>query len=82
MSLGDRAHRLARRPQLERRGLSGATIRRKPAALASLFVYLLECNALAGGNPVHEVRRQKKPTRARLRHWGNVRQDPARGAGS
>ena len=36
-----RAHVLAWRAQLESRGLAGATIRRKLAALASLFDHLL-----------------------------------------
>lgn len=57
-----RAHVLAWRAQLEQRGLAGATIRRKLAALASLFDHLLECNALAGGNPVHGVKRPKIET--------------------
>lgn len=57
-----RAHVLAWRADLERRGLSGATIRRKLAALASLFDHLLECNAVAGGNPVHGVKRPKIET--------------------
>lgn len=52
-----RAHVLAWRGELERRGLAGATVRRKLAALASLFDYLLERNAMAGGNPVHGVKR-------------------------
>ncbi len=52
-----RAHVLAWRQQLEQRGLSGASIRRKLAALASLFDHLLENNAVAGGNPVHGVKR-------------------------
>lgn len=52
-----RAHVLAWRTDLERRGLSGASIRRKLAALTSLFDHLLECNALVGGNPVHGVKR-------------------------
>lgn len=52
-----RAHVLAWRAQLEQRGLAGATIRRKLAALASLFDHLLESNAVAGGNPVHGVKR-------------------------
>lgn len=55
----NRAHVLAWRAQLEKRGLAGATIRRKLAALASLFDHLLECNAVAGGNPVHGVKRPK-----------------------
>jgi site-specific recombinase XerD len=54
-----RAHVLAWRAQLEQRGLAGATIRRKLAALASLFDHLLESNAVAGGNPVHGVKRPR-----------------------
>lgn len=54
-----RAHVLAWRAQLESRGLAGATIRRKLAALASLFDHLLENNAVAGGNPVHGVKRPR-----------------------
>ncbi|KPY82792.1 site-specific integrase, partial [Pseudomonas syringae group genomosp. 7] len=42
-----RSHVLAWRAQLELRGLAGATIRRKLAALASLFDHLLENNAVA-----------------------------------
>ena len=57
-----RAHVLAWRAQLETRGLAGATIRRKLAALASLFDHLLENNAVAGGNPVHGVKRPKIET--------------------
>jgi site-specific recombinase XerD len=57
-----RAHVLAWRALLEQRGLAGATIRRKLAALASLFDHLLECNAVAGGNPVHGVKRPKIET--------------------
>lgn len=57
-----RAHVLAWRGQLEQRGLSGATIRRKLAALASLFDHLLDSNAIAGGNPVHGVKRPKIET--------------------
>ncbi|WP_395588353.1 site-specific integrase, partial [Pseudomonas syringae group genomosp. 7] len=54
-----RSHVLAWRAQLELRGLAGATIRRKLAALASLFDHLLENNAVAGGNPVHGVKRPR-----------------------
>lgn len=54
-----RGHVLAWRSQLEIRGLAGATIRRKLAALASLFDHLLENNAIAGGNPVHGVKRPR-----------------------
>lgn len=54
-----RAHVLAWRAQLEARKLAGATIRRKLAALASLFDHLLESNAVAGGNPVHGVKRPR-----------------------
>jgi site-specific recombinase XerD len=57
-----RSHVLAWRAQLEKRALSGATIRRKLAALASLFGHLLESNAVAGGNPVHGVKRHKIET--------------------
>ncbi len=57
-----RAHVLAWRSQLEQRGLSGATIRRKLAALASLFDHLLDANAVAGGNPVHGVKRPRIET--------------------
>lgn len=57
-----RAHVLAWRAQLESRGLAGATIRRKLAALASLFDHLLENNAVAGGNPVHGVKRPRVET--------------------
>lgn len=57
-----RAHVLAWRRQLEQRGLAGATIRRKLAALASLFDHLLDANAVAGGNPVHGVKRPKIET--------------------
>ncbi|WP_010487489.1 tyrosine-type recombinase/integrase [Pseudomonas sp. S9] len=54
-----RAHVLAWRSQLEKRALAGATLRRKLAALASLFDYLLERNSLIGGNPVSGVKRPK-----------------------
>ncbi|KPX58392.1 Phage integrase family site specific recombinase, partial [Pseudomonas amygdali pv. lachrymans] len=54
-----RSHVLAWRADLEQRGLAGATIRRKLAALASLFSHLLENNAVAGGNPVHGVKRPR-----------------------
>ncbi|MEB0222258.1 tyrosine-type recombinase/integrase, partial [Pseudomonas sp. AB12(2023)] len=57
-----RAHVLAWRAQLESRSLAGATIRRKLAALASLFDHLLENNAVAGGNPVHGVKRPRVET--------------------
>lgn len=57
-----RSHVLAWRAQLEHRGLAGATIRRKLAALASLFDHLLENNAVAGGNPVHGVKRPRIET--------------------
>lgn len=57
-----RAHVLAWRAQLETRGLAGATIPRKLAALASLFDHLLENNAVAGGNPVHGVKRPRVET--------------------
>ncbi|KAE8759635.1 tyrosine-type recombinase/integrase [Paraburkholderia madseniana] len=53
-----RAHVLAWRKRLEVRHLSGATIRRKLAALSSLFDYLCERNAVAL-NPVAGVKRPK-----------------------
>lgn len=51
-----RAHVLAWRTELEQKQLSGATIRRKLAALASLFEYLCDQNAVAF-NPVKGVKR-------------------------
>lgn len=51
-----RAHVIAWRELLERRGLSPPTIRRKLSALSSLFEYLCEKNAVAG-NPVDGVKR-------------------------
>lgn len=53
-----RGHVLAWRRDLERRALSGATIRRKLAALSSLFDYLCESNAVTG-NPVEGVKRPR-----------------------
>lgn len=51
-----RAHVLAWRKDLEVRALSGATLRRKLAALSSLFEYLCECNGVPT-NPVKGVKR-------------------------
>ena len=53
-----RAHLLAWRRDLEQRALAGATIRRKLAALSSLFGYLCEVNAVLR-NPVKGVKRPK-----------------------
>ena len=53
-----RCHVLAWRRELERRALSGATIRRKLAALSSLFNYLCDSNAVVG-NPVEGVKRPR-----------------------
>jgi site-specific recombinase XerD len=53
-----RGHVLAWRRDLERRALSGATIRRKLAALSSLFDYLCESNAVTD-NPVEGVKRPR-----------------------
>jgi len=53
-----RAHVLAWRKNLEGRQLSGATIRRKLAALSSLFDYLCERNAVPL-NPVAGIKRPK-----------------------
>src|ERR671914_1396946 len=51
-----RAHLIAWRKTLEARQLGGATIRRKLAALSSLFEYLCERNAVES-NPVKGVKR-------------------------
>lgn len=56
-----RGHILAWRAHLEQQGLAGATIRRKLAALASLYDYLCECNAVTH-NPVRGVKRPKAET--------------------
>ncbi|MGH8580622.1 MAG: tyrosine-type recombinase/integrase, partial [Gammaproteobacteria bacterium] len=53
-----RSHVLAWRKQLEGRTLAGATIRRKLAALSSLFEHLCEANAVTH-NPVKGVKRPK-----------------------
>jgi len=52
------AHVLAWRKDLEHRKLTGSTIRRKLAALSSLFEYLSDVNAVTH-NPVNGVRRPK-----------------------
>ncbi len=51
-----RAHVIAWRKDLESRELSASTIRRKLAALSSLFSYLCECNSVPH-NPVDGVKR-------------------------
>ena len=51
-----RAHVIAWRNELERQGLSGATLRHRLAALSSLFEWLCDANAVTH-NPVHGVRR-------------------------
>jgi site-specific recombinase XerD len=56
-----RAHVLAWRTELEARSLAGATIRRKLAALSSLFEYLCEKNAV-DFNPVKGAKRPKVDT--------------------
>jgi integrase/recombinase XerD len=53
-----RAHLIAWRKHLEARQVSGATIRRKLAAISSLFEYLCERNAVTH-NPVLGVKRPK-----------------------
>ena len=53
-----RAHLIAWRDELRRRGLGGATIRHRLAALASLFEYLCEKNAVIH-NPVKGVERPR-----------------------
>ena len=56
-----RAHILAWRAELEKQNLAGASIRRKLAALASLYDYLCEANAVTH-NPVRGVKRPKAET--------------------
>ena len=56
-----RGHILAWRAELEKQSLAGATIRRKLAALASLYDYLCEANAVTH-NPVRGVKRPKAET--------------------
>jgi len=58
LRLVTRAHILAWRGDLERRELAGSSIRRKLAALSSLFEYLSDANAVTH-NPVKGVRRPK-----------------------
>jgi site-specific recombinase XerD len=53
-----REHVLAWQTDLERRELTGGTIRRKLAALSSLFEYLSDANAVTH-NPVKGIRRPK-----------------------
>jgi integrase/recombinase XerD len=53
-----RAHVIAWRDDLERRGLEGPTRRNRMAALSSLFEYLCEKNAVTH-NPVKGVKRPK-----------------------
>ena len=53
-----RAHIVAWHKDLDRRQLAGASIRRKLAALSSLFEYLSEANAVTH-NPVRGVRRPR-----------------------
>lgn len=53
-----RTHVIAWRKHLEQRTLAGATIRRKLAALSSLFEYLCDQNAVTH-NPVKGVKRPK-----------------------
>jgi integrase/recombinase XerD len=53
-----RAHLIAWRKDLERRGLAPSSIRRKLAAVASLFDHLCEVNAVSH-NPVRGVKRPK-----------------------
>jgi hypothetical protein len=54
LRLVTRAHVLAWRKDLERRELAGATVRRKLAALSSLFEYLCDQNSVAM-NPIKGV---------------------------
>ena len=56
-----RSHAIAWRGSLEKQQVAGATIRRKLAALSSLFEYLCESNAVTH-NPVKGVKRPKVET--------------------
>lgn len=56
-----RAHVLAWRTDLEQRSLAKSTVRRKLAALSSLFNYLSDANAVQN-NPVDGVKRPKVDT--------------------
>jgi integrase/recombinase XerD len=56
-----RGHVLAWRSDLESQALAGSTIRRKLAALASLYEYLCDANAVTH-NPVKGVKRPKVET--------------------
>lgn len=56
-----RAHVLAWRTDLEQRALAKSTVRRKLAALSSLFNYLSDANAVQN-NPVDGVKRPKVDT--------------------
>jgi hypothetical protein len=69
-----RAHVIAWRKDLEKRGLAGSSIRRKLSALSALFDYMCEHNAVSG-NPVDGVKRQPWPTamRAARRRWATCR---------
>ena len=55
-----RAHVLAWRTDLEQRTLAKSTVRRKLAALSSLFNYLSDANAVQN-NPVDGVKRPTAP---------------------
>ncbi|MGD0505684.1 MAG: tyrosine-type recombinase/integrase [Steroidobacteraceae bacterium] len=58
LRLVTRAHILAWRKDLERRELAGSTVRRKLAALSSLFEYLCDQNSVPT-NPIKGVKRPK-----------------------
>jgi len=62
MRLVTRAHVIAWRQQLAHKNLADGTIRRKLSAIAALFGYLTENNAVAD-NPVHGVKRPKAVSR-------------------
>ncbi len=56
-----RGHVLAWRAELEKQGLAGSSIRRKLAALAYLYEYLCDSNAVTH-NPVNGLKRLKVDT--------------------
>ena len=67
-----RAHIIAWRDALARRGLGGSTIRHRLASLASLFEYLCDKNAVTH-NPVKGVQRPRENGHRRRQDAGDCR---------
>ena len=67
-----RSHLIAWRKQLETRTLEASTVRRKLSAVASLFDYLCECNAVPF-NPADGVKRPNQGTNeGKSPAWGDA----------